>query len=324
MLDLTLPGPDRILLRYMISLSLLSLRPFRLREGYRFIDETPPLEPLVRDWKGAVAAIGAGAFAREGGDLVFTPMPVKHGNYELAAGPRSSAVEVLLLLAPAFFNQPYRSSLSVGGVTHSGLSGSTGFVRETLFALLEQMGFYAGLTLRRFGFSGTGGGRMEAKIYPAEMKRASLFRDTGAVSAASARIYTSRLPAAAAQAQKGLISERLGVPGESIGIIEVLDCDGPGNCVEISMKRGGETFVLSRVFDITAPAGGPPSGVEALRRSTGEFLELCEGFARSGNVPLRVLKELVPYLVMSGSEAAVGESVEGFWEALSFLKGAFF
>jgi hypothetical protein len=276
--------------------------------------EDEPFRAVVSDWEDALLAINGGRLSAEGGDMLFHPSALKPGNYELSTNAFSSSVDLVFLLLPALSALPYRTSLSVSGVTHAAMSLCTDTVRETVLGFLERMGFYASFSLKRFGFYGTGGGSVEARVYPAERKAldgagASLLHGGGTSWIPSgARVYISGLPTAAAASQKKQIVEALGIPADSAGIMEVMDSDGSGNFVQVyfrpaeTLPFGGGNVVLSRIFDMVDCRGGYIYNDENTGRSLAEFIGGCADFRESGDIPGNIIEEIAPYLLLSGSE----------------------
>ncbi len=301
MIDLTLSRIDAPGLRHAVSLSLLSGKPFRLRTGYSHITGNATLLTLLSDWEDAIASVGAGSFENSGEDLLFTPSRIAGGSYSLA-GAFSSSVEIVLLLMPALFFRNRRSSVSIEGVTHAEGFYSTDFVRETLLGLLEQMGFYAHFSLKRFGFSGSGGGRIESKIYPAEVKRDGAPVSSEGASVVGARIYFAKLDIELAMAQKEALAGELGISPDAIGIVNIQNSWGPGFFIQAWVRRGAMEYVVCRTVDVVEGEGASGPGEVPMRRAIHDLAGECACYTGDGLLPGFLAREIAPYCIMSGNE----------------------
>lgn len=301
------PNPDWILIRQALSLSLLKNVPITIGGGAAFIDGNPDFRPILEDMARMTEELGAGRLTTEAESIIFEPRPLLPGTFRFDSGHLSSAVELLLFLMPALFHVDFRSVLELGGVTHSPLSCPTAFVKETLLAALEQMGLYGSLTLRRFGFHGSGGGAMESRIYPREKRSGKPWGGDEAPALTGIKIFISRLDTGLAEIEKGIIAEKIGMDATRIAIIEVMDSDGPGNGVQVVASCRGLPVVLFREMNLYNGKGELAFSEETLRVEiaglAGETRLLLEG-----TLPDRAVRELYPYRVLSGGAAPAGET----------------
>lgn len=302
MIDLALTRIDAPGLRHAVSLSLLSGKPFRLRAGYSRITGNTTLLTLLSDWEDAIASVGAGSFENSGEDLLFTPSRITGGNYSLAGAFSSSTVEIVLLLMPALFFQSRRSSVSIEGVTHAEGFYSTDFVRETLLGLLEQMGFYAHFSLKRFGFSGSGGGRIESKVYPAEVKRYGLPVSSEGASIIGARVYFAKLDIELAMTQKVALAGKLGISHDAIGIVNIQNSLGPGFFVQVWVRHGSMEYVVCRTVDVVEGEGASGPGEVSMRRAIHDLAGECACYTGDGLLPGFLAREIALYCIMSGNK----------------------
>ncbi|MDI9425164.1 MAG: RNA 3'-terminal phosphate cyclase [Spirochaetota bacterium] len=306
MIELRLPGLDRVAARQAISLSLATGKSFRLSGGFGLARQDPAFAACLSDWENALASLSAGSFLADGEDLLFRPGTLRHGTYTLQTGPFSSALELVLLMLPPLTRLDYRTVLSVRGVTHSDLSYTTDFVNLTLFDILERMGFYLHLSLRRFGFYGSGGGLIEARAYPGEAGGTMpglVFRD---VIMRGARVYIARLPTDIALMQRGTLSGLCGLPESSIGIVEVLDADGPGNCVQAYAECDGRSMVLQAVSPVYDADGEYIFNEERAEETARSLASLCARLKENGAPPPEAAREILPYSALSGSPLPAG------------------
>lgn len=298
MLSITIPDPDWVIIRQALSLALVRSQPITIGEGAAFFDAHREYRPLFEDLTRFAAEIGAGRPVLADGTILYEPRPVSPRRTHFGTGPHSSAVELLLFLMPALFHADFRSILEFSGVTHSPLSTPTAFVKETLLGALERLGFYGSVTLKRFGFYGSGGGAMEARVYPRESAPPAPSAG-GRVSLAGAKIFISRLDTGLAELEKSMIAERVGIEPGRIGIIEVLESDGAGNGIQVYAESGGLPIVISREMRLFSETGEIILNEEALRAE----IEAVAGEVRSlraGTLPERFARELLPYYMLCG------------------------
>ncbi|MGV7927624.1 MAG: RNA 3'-terminal phosphate cyclase [Spirochaetota bacterium] len=319
MIELSLPEIDHIAVRHAISLSLATGRSFRLAGGFRFVRENPRVANMLADWESAIGMLSAGSFGSEGDDLLFSPRALRHGDYSFITGAFSSALDLVLLLLPAFTGLEYRTTIAVRGVTHSDMSCTTDFTNLTLFDLLEQMGFYLHLSLKRFGFYGSGGGLLGAKAYPGEsrgMVPELRYRD---VRITGARVYIAKLPTDIAVAQKEMLVEEASIPAPAVGIVEVLDADGPGNFIQVYAECDGGARIVQAVSPVYSVEGEYIFNDELAAGTARSAVEACVRIVGEKAVPGRAVRELLPYVVLSGSGIPAWEGGAGVRLADAFL-----
>jgi RNA 3'-terminal phosphate cyclase len=295
-------APDWTLIRQALSLALLRKRPVAVTGGGAFLEAAPAYRPLFEDAVRTIASLGAGRLALEGGSIVYEPAAISPGRLTIESGAFSSAVELLLLLAPALLHCGFRSVLECAGVTHSPFSCPTAWIKEDLLARLERLGFYGSLALKRFGFYASGGGSLEARLYPRE-KPAATAPAVGPGRVTGARIYIARLSTELAEQEKLMLVDRLGLEPGRIAIIEVVDAAGAGNSIQVFAESGGRQSVLfseMRLFDGNgAIVFSEEALAEGMARITGE----TEALVHDGILPERTVRELIPYLLIAGVES---------------------
>lgn len=299
-IELNIPAIDWPLLRQALSLSLLRSRPVAVRGGASFLDGLPGYAPLFDDLSSTLAAMRAGSLIRDGECIIYEPGRILPGTYCVESGPFSSAMEIMLLLMPALFHGDFRTILKLRGVTHSVLSYPTAFIKETLMARLERMGFYAALTLRRFGFHGSGGGSAEARVYPREKPGPSA-PDPGASGVQGAKIFIARLDRELALREKHALAGGLGIAEDSVAIIEVIDADGYGNSIQVFARCGGAAHVFFRDMNFFSADGSIEFSEEDFRRELDGLADEVLKATKEGILPAHVSRELYPYVILSGA-----------------------
>lgn len=303
MTPITIPGPDWVLIRQALSLALLKNQPITIGGAAEFLDAHREYRPVYDDLSRFASDMGAGRFSLAEGTIQYEPRPIAPRRAHFGTGPHSSAVELLLFLLPALFHADFRSVIEFSGVTHSPFSAPTAFVKETLLGGLERLGFFGSLTLKRFGFYGSGGGAMEARSYPREQAGGADAAPGGGGSLSGAKIFISRLDTGLAELEKNMLAEKTGITRDRIAIIEVLESDGAGNGIQVFAECGGLTVVLSREMRLFSETGEIILGEDALREAIGAIADEAAALTR-GALPERLVRELLPYYLLSGREPA--------------------
>ncbi len=296
---------DWLMLRQALSLSLLSGKPFALKGGFSFVRDNPAYGSVLSDFENFFNEHGMGRFEIQGGDLAFHPGGCPFGTYRFAANPYSSCGELFLLLLPALSSREFRSRLLLRGVTHAQFTPSIGFIKETFLEMAERSGFYASCVLKRFGFYGSGGGDIEARIYPAEKKPWNIPVRVESPQFAGARVYVAGQDTGPADRQRLLLGELLDIPHGSVGIIQIVDADGPGNFVEIYCSAGEIPFVFSGMVPLFDESGGAVDAEGSAEATMRAVASECRAFLDGGTVPERVLREIIPLAALSGGEIDV-------------------
>ncbi len=305
MVGISVSRLDHVLLRQAVSLSLAAGTPVCVEGGFRYIRENPAVQPLVADWENALSQMNAGQFSGAGDDLIFTPGAVRYGNFSFVTGAYSSAVEIVLLLLPALASREFRSSLTIKGATHASISHSTDFVRETLFSYGEEVGIYASMALKRFGFYGSGGGILESKIYPREPRGAELRDGLAGIECAGARVYIAKHSSDIAKRQKEMLCDRLRLPDGKVGIIEVLDTDGYGNVIQIYCVHGSRMIVTYAIVDAYSHEGELMYSGNSAEHAVDDAVRRYESMMRRGKMPVELVRELMPVYAVANDRITV-------------------
>ncbi len=157
------------ILRSSLTLSLLTGKPFRLR-NVRARRPKPGLQPQHLMAVRAAAEVG-GAQVRGASvgssDLTFEPGDVSAGAYRFdirTAGSTGLVLQTLCL--PLALRGGAPSEVTVIGGTHVTTSPCFHFLQTTWRAYLERMGLRLSLSMRRPGFYPRGGGEVVAHIPP--------------------------------------------------------------------------------------------------------------------------------------------------------------
>ena len=301
MIEINNADMDWLMIRQALSFALLKNRTVVIPRGRAFLQENPRYRHLFEDMVRSAADIGAGKIAFDGESIIYEPLPIVSGVYSMESASFSSSVELLLFLMPGLFFRDFRSIINLKGVTHSVLSYPTAFIKECLLKALERLGFYSSLTLKRFGFYGSGGGMFESRVYPRESNGARIFSGhTHSLSGAT--IYISHLNADFAMQEKRFLAESLELDQDKIAIIEVVDSDGPGNSIQVYTNYNSMDIVLFREVQIYNESGvmtfKEDDLVPILSDLSGEFNALIRG----GVLPDYIFRELYPYFILSGAE----------------------
>ena len=315
MLNIRSHTVDRVSFRQALSLSLLTGRAFTYRGAMGFVRANPPFSAYLSDFEQLFRDRDLGAFRVEGDDISFSPKTVRFGVMDIPVNPYSSAVEMTLLLAPALFRREFRSKLLFGGVTHSPMSPGTSWMKESFLAVLEKLGFYGSCSLRRFGFYGSGGGALEARIYPAEERRA-VITTRGPITITGARVYIAHLDASIAREEKEALCADLALDPSRAGILEVRDCDGAWNHAEVYLVMNGLPLVVSEAVPVYDFDGKNRFSEEGAAQSMKDLALRVKETIEAGRLPDDLVREIVPYAMMTGSAFDVAEYPEAVRESV--------
>ena len=236
--------------------------------------------------------------------LEFQPGPVRGGDFSFDIGSAGSASLVLQTVLPALFLADGPSTVTVTGGTHNPMAPPFDFLRETFLPAIAGAGFEGDCKLIKHGFYPAGGGKITFNIRPWEKGKGRTIDlcELSGEPRIYARIYIAKLPSHIAQRQRTLLLES-GLNIQNIEHIEVMDSDGPGNCVMLrlcSRRQGGldtvQGFALGRTTVFTAfGMRGKPS-----QEVVGEVVKLAKDFLAGGAAVDRFLADqLLIYMAMS-------------------------
>jgi len=311
---------DWLMIRQSLSLSLYTGKPCRITGGFSWLMENPDFRGLMSDFENIFHEAAFGSLSVEGDDVLCAPAPGRFGNFRFATHQQSSAIEVLLLLLPVLSAQEFRSKLEIRGVTHSGLSYPTSFMKETLLEILEKMGFFASCNLRRFGFTGSLGGELESRVYPAEKIKFDISGRVDITGIIGARIYISGLDTIHAEKEKSALKEKTGVPEGSISIMQIVDADGPGNIIEVYYGTSLVPMVISHMVPVHDGDGNMVFHEESVDAAMNEITHRCNNFRIKKMLPESVLREILPYAALTGSTIEIPEGYEKASKTSSLIR----
>ncbi|MGF1583463.1 MAG: RNA 3'-terminal phosphate cyclase [Gemmataceae bacterium] len=157
------------ILRSSLALSLLTGKPFRLR-NIRARRKNPGLQPQHLMSVRAAAQIGQAEVigaSRGSSDLVFKPNTIVAGDYEFAIGTAGATSLVLhTVYLPLALRATEPSRIVIKGGTHVMMSPSSDFLITTWQGYMTQLGLKLSIALHRLGFYPKGAGEIEARVQP--------------------------------------------------------------------------------------------------------------------------------------------------------------
>lgn len=223
--------------------------------------------------------------------LDFQPGHIHGGDFSFDIGSAGSASLVIQTILPALFLAEGPSTVTVTGGTHNPLAPPFDFLRETFLPAIAAAGFQSDCKLIKHGFFPAGGGKITFNIRPWQKQPDKVINlcQTNKEPQIHARIYTAKLPAHIAQRQqKLLLQNKLNI--SDIEHIEVMDSDGPGNCVMIRLCSSSRTTV----FTAFGMRGKPSQEV------VDEVVDLAKDFLASGAAVDRFLADqILIYMAIS-------------------------
>lgn len=289
------------LIRQSLSLSLMKNEPILLKGAFDSISLCDWIIPIYSDLKKAVIETGSGVLTEINGDIAFRPDDQGNGTFHISTGEFTPLSEIELFFLPYLFKENFRSVIHYQGVTHSHLSYSTSFLKETFFALLEKTGHYASMNLKRFGFYGSGGGIAESRIYPAEPCTADNLFPFKQKRIEGVKILVAGMNMEIASREKEFIKRNIAVDEERISILEIVDASGFGNSIQIYLSCDDINFILSRDMEFYNSNGDFIFDESAYYNSLSDLVDKCSSFLKSDTLPLSIKSEMLPYLYVTES-----------------------
>jgi len=164
--------------------------------------------------------------------LVFTPGPVRAGDYAFNVGTAGSCTLVLQTVWPALMLADAPSRLKLGGGTLNPMAPPFHFLERAYAPLLAKLGAKADLVLRRMGFYPAGGGEIEATIWPAKDSLQPFdLNDRGAKLESYAECFAPALPRSVARRELEQLGSSLGWSDAQLREAACRQNEGPGNAL---------------------------------------------------------------------------------------------
>ena len=164
--------------------------------------------------------------------LVFTPGPVRAGDYVFNVGTAGSCTLVLQTVWPALMLAEAPSRLKLGGGTHNPMAPPFHFLERAYAPLLAKLGAKADLALRRLGFYPAGGGEIDVTIWPAKDSLQPFdLNDRGAKLKSYAECFAPALPRSVARRELEQLGTSLGWTDSQLREAACRQNEGPGNAL---------------------------------------------------------------------------------------------
>ena len=228
-------------------------------------------------------------------ELDFQPGRIRAGEFYFDIGSAGSALLVIQTILPALFLADKPSKITVVGGTHNPLAPPFNFLLETFLPAIAGGGFRADCKLVKHGFYPAGGGKIIFDVQPWQKQteqKIDICERSGPMRI-SAKIYTARLSVQIAERQRKLLMGT-DLDIQDVRHIEVMDSDGPGNCVMICIFDGRHTTVLTSFGE-----RGKPS-----HKVVGEVAGMAKDFLGSGAAIDKFLADqLLAYMALSQAGA---------------------
>jgi RNA 3'-terminal phosphate cyclase (ATP) len=226
------------ILRTSLTLSLLTRRPFHLR-NVRAGRSKPGLQPQHLMSVRAAATIGQAQLQGAtlgSSDLVFEPGIVTAGKYHFSIGTAGSTGLVLhTLYLPLALAGEGPSQLTLGGGTHVTTSPCFDYLNTTWRPYLKLLGLSIGLTMRRAGFYPRGGGVVVVDIEPCRRLQGLALRVRAPVTKALCTSIVAGLPEDIAHRQARRAGNRLKEAGLKVEVREETWPGGPGTVLAVTL-----------------------------------------------------------------------------------------
>ena len=236
------------ILRTGLALSMATGRPLfidRIRAGR-------PKPGLMRQHlacvNAAVAVSGGQAEGAEPGSqaLIFTPGPVRAGEYAFQISGAGSCLLVLQTVLPALMLADGPSTLQLSGGTHNPMAPPFDFVERAFAPLLRRLGVGLALDLQRRGFYPAGGGVVRATIMPATALQPCDITERGAAGRCHAEALAPGLARSIAARELEALGQHLGWTHAAGQLLAptVRQDEGPGNALLATLPHEHVTEVF--------------------------------------------------------------------------------
>lgn len=234
------------MLRSVLSLSLVTQRPFRVTD-FRTDAASPGL--MRRHVTAIESAARVGAADVEGvhigsTDIVFAPTAVRAGEHAIAIGTAQSVVPLVTMLVPALLTVHAPSTLVVEGGTHVPNAAPAELLTTAYAPMLERLGPSVDIAIERVGFAPASGGRVRAHVEPVQELKPLDVLDRGDPVAHRARALIGHLPSSVAERELGGLRERFPLDLASARTEPVDDTPGCGTALVLTLTYENATAVL--------------------------------------------------------------------------------
>ncbi|RLI98093.1 MAG: RNA 3'-phosphate cyclase [Candidatus Aenigmatarchaeota archaeon] len=283
-------------LRTSLGLSAVTGKPCRIT-NIRARRPSPGLRPQHLICVEAVARLcdaevsGASLGSKE---VVFRPGKIGHGPVISEVGTAGSVTLVLQALMIPAVHAPGPVELYISGGTHVAWSPTTGYFRHAFSEYMRMMGIPIESSTKLYGYYPKGGGSIEARVTPGNIKAITLEERIGkptteAWSNASRQLMRSGVGERQLKGAEAVIKiDRKNVkyvPSSSIGS-SITMASSFGNCFLCSSALGSRGKPAEKV------------GEEAAS-------ELKQVLGTKATVDRHMADQIIPYMALAGGKSAV-------------------
>jgi RNA 3'-terminal phosphate cyclase (ATP) len=236
------------ILRTSLALSMCTGQPFTLSKIRAGRGKPGLMRQHLTCVNAAAEVCGADVQGAElsSQSLVFTPGPVRAGDFEFNVGTAGSCTLVLQTVWPALMLADGPSRVKLGGGTHNPMAPTFHFLERSYAPLLKKLGANAELTLRRLGFFPAGGGEIEVKIWPAEETLQPFdLNDRGAEVEAYGECFAPAIPRSVVRRELEQLGQALGWTEQQLREGPARQHEGPGNALLATLVHEHLTEVFS-------------------------------------------------------------------------------
>lgn len=235
------------ILRTALSLSILTQTPVRLTNIRAKRSKPGLMRQHLTCVRAATAIANAVVLGDELGSssLIFTPRPVRGGEYAFAIGTAGSCALVLqTVLWPLLFADT-PSQVSIEGGTHVDMAPSYEFLKWSFFPAIEKMGVETEISLAKHGFYPGGGGKLQASVRPWQDRHALDLQEQGEGLGQHALCLTANLDATIGIKQLAEVSRHLKWGEDDLQRQGLRNSHGIGNALMLSVRSRAHTEVAT-------------------------------------------------------------------------------
>ena len=298
MIEIDLHNSEWTDLRQLLALALVNNKPLVLNNVASLFNTRGFYLSVFEDLMSITRDLNLGKLELQDEVVSFIPNHLKPGNYKFSTSKFSSVSEIVLFLLPAMFYSDFRSVVNLTGVTHTNILNPIGFLKESLLPHLEEYGYLSSLSLKRFGFFGSGGGLIETRVYPEETDNCFWKPPSGIKKIDRIQIYISGLKTDIAMEQKSDLCQRLNCNENDIAVVEVLDSDGPGKVIGVTIEHGDRPFYFSYGTEFFNDAGDYIFDKSEDAKAIDLFIEDIKKYLNNDSIQKEYLKEIAPFVYL--------------------------
>jgi RNA 3'-terminal phosphate cyclase (ATP) len=289
-------------LRTALTLSMITGQPFRVKNIRAGRQKPGLLRQHLVAVQAAAQVSGASVTGAELGSqsLVFSPGPVKGGDYVFAIGSAGSCTLVLQTLILALLHADAPSTVRITGGTLNPMAPPAQFVQRSYCRALAAMGAQVEVDVLRAGFYPAGGGVVTASVTPCAQLKPLTLMVPGRRVASYAEAFCAGVPSSVGRRELACVGTGMGWDDAQLRMRGLPAEQGPGNAVLITLEHE----IVTEVF-----TGFGEKSVRAEAVAKGAMQEARRYIASQAAVGEHLADQLMLPLALAGSGSFTTDTV---------------